>query len=383
MSDNLKLELMQNVMSVEYCPPAELMKSNINLDQATGFPLEKIAALGVAFEPIAKIANLVSGGAGQSGMYFVNTNGKTMFESMGGFIGSLKDTNGLVGGGQARMTQIPFDPATLCMAVMLMSIDNKLTAIQDVQKEILAFLELKEEAKLKGNLNVLVDILNNYKYNWANEKYKNNKHILVQEIKRDAEQSIILYNEQLVKRLSKNKILKIDRDVKSTLNKSVAQLADYQLAIYTFSFSSFLEVMLLENFDSNYLNSISEKVKEYSAEYLSMRSRCYEKTEKDYRSSFQGLAMKGLSKLSSESGKLIEKIPVISKSQLDENLIKAGDILQGANENRTQKAIQVFLDDKKDFVKPFIDNIQVIDNLYNKPVNIMFDENNIYIKQAL
>lgn len=58
---------------------------------------------------------------------------------------------------------------------------------------------MKEEAKLKGNINVLADILNNYKFNWDNDKYKDHKHILVQDIKREAEQSIILYQELICK----------------------------------------------------------------------------------------------------------------------------------------------------------------------------------------
>jgi hypothetical protein len=53
-----------------------------------------------------------------------------------------------------------------------MSIDRKLDSIQETQQEILEFLEQKEKSRLKGNLNVLADVLNNYKYNWNNEKYK-------------------------------------------------------------------------------------------------------------------------------------------------------------------------------------------------------------------
>ena len=97
------------------------------------------------------------------------------------------------------MTQLPIDPTMLCMAVAIMAIEKKLDAIYQAQKDILAFLELQEEAKLKGNLNALADILNNYKFNWDNEKYKEHKHILVQDIKRETEQSIILYREQLQK----------------------------------------------------------------------------------------------------------------------------------------------------------------------------------------
>ncbi|WP_346898828.1 hypothetical protein [Clostridium sp. UBA7503] len=374
-----KNELIQAMKDVEYCPPTELVRMNIDIEEAQKFPIKKAAALGVAFQPLTQLSSYAAGSCGQSGLYFVNTAGKTMFKSGGQYIGNLQAANGGVGGGIARMTQIPLDPTMLCMAVAIMAVEKKLDAIHEAQKEILAFLEMKEEAKLKGNLNALADVLNNYKFNWDNEKYKDHKHILVQDIKREAEQSIILYREQLTKALKKNVLFHSNQNVKSTLNKTVARLNDYQLALYTFSFSSFLEVMLLENFDSNYLNSIAGKIQEYSIDYTSLYEKCAEKIENDSKASFEGYALKGLSKISSGAGKLVEKIPVISKSQLDENLIKAGGILQDVNTSRTQNVMQILVDSQTDYIGAFVENIQTIDSLYNRPVQLMFDADNIYI----
>jgi len=195
--------LVQAMMDIEYYPPSELVKMNIDITETQKFPIEKAASLGVAFQPLTQLVSYAGGGAGQSGLYFVNTAGKTMFQSGSQFIGNLKAANGGVGGGLARLTQVPLDPTMLCMAVAIMAVEKKLDAIHEAQKEILAFLELKEESKLKGNLNALADVLNNYKFNWDNDKYKDHKHILVQDVKREAEQSIILYREQLTKALSK------------------------------------------------------------------------------------------------------------------------------------------------------------------------------------
>jgi len=277
------------------------------------------------------------------------------------------------------MTQVPLDPTMLCMAVAIMAVEKKLDAIQEAQKEILAFLEMKEEAKLKGNLNALADVLNNYKFNWDNDKFKNHKHILVQDIKREAEQSIILYSEQLTKALSKKALFHSGQEVKATLNKTMARLNDYQLALYTFSFSSFLEVMLLENFDSKYLNSIASKIQEYSGDYTALYEKCAEKIEMDSKASLEGYVLKGLSKLSSGAGKIVEKIPVISKSQLDENLLKAGGVLQDVDTNRTQNVIQVLADSQTDYISSFVENIHTIDDLYNQSMQLMFDSENIYI----
>jgi hypothetical protein len=377
-----KNALVQAMMDVEYYPPSELVKMNIDMTETQKFPIEKAAALGVAFQPLAQLVSYAAGGVGQSGLYFVNTAGKTMFKSGGQFIGNLQAANGGVGGGLARMTQLPLDPTMLCMAVVIMAIEKKLDAIIEAQKEILAFLEMKEEAKLKGNLNALADVLNNYKFNWDNDKYKDHKHILVQDIKREAEQSIILYCEQLTKELCKKALFHGDKEVKATLNNIMTRLNDYQLALYTFSFSSFLEVMLLENFDTNYLNSIASKIQEYSGDYTVLYEKCAEKIEKDSKVSLEGYALKGLSKLSSGAGKIVEKIPVISKSQLDENLLKAGGILQDVDSNRTQSVMQILADSQTDYISPFVENIHTIDNLYNQSVQLMFDSENIYIARV-
>jgi len=374
-----KNALVQAMMDIEYYPPSEIVKMNIDLTETQKFPIEKAAALGVAFQPLTQLKSYVLGGAGQSGLYFVNTGGKTMFQSGGKFIGNLPAANGGVGGGLARLTQLPLDPTMLCMAIAIMVVEKKLDAIHEAQKEILAFLELKEESKLKGNLNALADVLNNYKFNWDNDKYKNHKHILVQDVKREAEQSIILYRERLTKALSKKALFHGGQKVKAILHKTMAGLNDYQLALYTFSFASFLEVMLLENFDTNYLKSIANKIQEYSDDYATLFEKCAKKIEKDSKASLEGHALKSLAKLSSGAGKIIEKVPVISNSQLDENLLKAGEILQDVDTNRTQNIMQILADSQTDYISSFVENIHTIDYLYNQSMQLMFDSENIYI----
>ena len=83
----------------------------------------------------------------------------------GNFIGSLKTSAGLVGGGQAQMMPLAFDPTMLFMAAALANIDKKLDSIKEIQQEMMDFLVQKEKAELKGNLTFLYDVFNNYKYN--------------------------------------------------------------------------------------------------------------------------------------------------------------------------------------------------------------------------
>ena len=81
------------------------------------------------------------------------------------------------------------------------------------------------------------------------------------------------------------------------------------------------------------------------------------------------------------AGKTIAKIPVISKSQLDENLIAKSDELLDKNAKKTEQTMIAFSENRTDDVKVFIDNIDRVNMLYNKPMDVLFDKDGLYIKQ--
>ncbi len=374
--------ILQAMMNVEV--PSVMAEPDLKMRNATRIPLSDLSALGVAFQPLSAAIQTAVNGSGGSGIYFVNTMGKQMFHAGGSteYIGALKSSTGAVGGGQARMTALACDPTMLFMAAALINIEKKLDTIQQTQEEILQFLEEKERATLQGNLNVLGDVARNFKYNWKNEKYKTNKHIIVQQIKKEAEASIILYREQIGKRLNKRSLIHSDLEVRSTLKKLQAQFQDYQLALYLFAYSAFLEVMLLGNFSEGYLNNVEQSITDYSYQYRTLYTKCYD-LMKDYsKSSVQAGILSGLSAASKFMGNAIAKVPVISKSQLDENLIEAGSLLGTQGEQRAVVALSGLTQTRANVTVPFVENIRVITNLYNKPVQYRIDRDSIYVQQV-
>lgn len=316
---------------------------------------------------------------GKSGIYRVNTKGMEMFESKGGYIGSLKAADGGVGGGQAIMEPLQCDPTMIFMSVALMTIENKLDEIKSIQQEMLDFVKAKEKAKIRGNLNTLIDVLNNYKFNCDNEKYKNNKHILVQDIKRNSEQSILLYRDLIQTMLSKKELMHSDQEIKSKIKKLGENLTEYQLALYLYSFSSFLEVMLLENFNKNYINEIKEKISEYEFNYRELYTKCYNEIESSTGKSIQTIITKGLANASKETGELISKIPFISKGQVDEFFINSGNKIKKLNEKRNDKNIQKIVENSIKGVNPFIEYLNKVSIIYNEPIEILMDNNNLYL----
>ena len=295
------------------------------------------------------------------------------------FIGSLQTSTGMVGGGQAQMTPLACDPTMIFMAAALANIEKKLDAIQDMQKEMMDFLVQKEKSDLKGNLNFLFDVFNNYKYNWKNKMYKNSNHIKVLDIRQEAEKKIAFYREQIIAKVNKKSFIHSDQTVNKQLQSVQDQFKDYQLALYLLGFSSFLEVMLLGNFDADYLTGISDKLEKYSLKYRELYTKCYDEIESYSSTSVQSSILKGVAKASTSVGKFVEKIPVISKGQADEALIAAGDKLDELNDGKLRKQMQSLIEHQSNSIRPFIENIDTVNELCNKPVQLLIDKDNLYI----
>jgi hypothetical protein len=380
----LRKQMALEALSVEYLPV--IQDEEMALTRSHSYPLSNLSALGVGFEPLVSAVQSVvtHGAAGGSGIYHVNTKGLQMFQSKQGigYVGSLATEAGKVGGGQALMTPLACDPTMMFMAAALMNIEKKLDTIQELQQEMMDYLKAKEKAKLRGDLNVLNDIMNNYKFNWDNEKYKTNKHILVQDIRKEAEQSIQLFRDQIQKKLAKKGFLHGDQEVKTKLQKLHSEFKDYQLALYLFSYSGFLEIMLLENFSSQYLSSVTGRIDEYTIQFRELYTACYDQIESMSKSSVESMLVKGIAGITSGAGRAIAKIPLVSKGPVDEALISAGDRIDGLNCKKTEKAMRTLVEAAASCTTPFVENIKSIDRVFNQPMEVYFDKDRVYFLEA-
>lgn len=382
-STNKRNEMFKSMIDLEYYPVP--IENQSVLVMQTKISLSKVTALGTAFGPLTEIFQNVVGKENlRTGLYKVTVpEGRTLgdlakFQDGKGYLGSvLKD--GAVGGGQAVLNPITFNPTMLFVAAALTNIDKKLDNIQEIQQEILNFLIQKERSELKGDLNFLSDVLNNYKYNWNNEKYKNSNHIKVLDIKQSSERKIDFYRERIISKINKGTFIKYNKGVEKEMKVIESEFKDYQLSMYLYAFSSFLEIILLENYDSQYLKSISKKIEDYSFEYRDLYSRSYIQIEKNSKNSVENKLLRLGSNLSNLTGGTINKIPVINKSNIEKTLIKVGDDLKTKSYKKTDKIIQLLIERQSSYVRPFVENINEINELYNKPLELLFDKDNIYI----
>lgn len=374
-----KDEIAESLTRMEFYP--EILDEKYELTKTTRLPLGDLATMGAAFEPLTSALQYITGnGQAVSGLYRVSIpSGTTLskFKDGSGYLGSVVTDDGF---SQARLNPLVVDPATVAVAMAIKMITDKLETIQELQEEMLNFLIQKERSELKGDLNFLTDTINNYKFNIKNEKFKNHHHIKVLDIKQTSERKIDFYKEQISKDIQKKKLFNNDQDVKKAINKLQNEFKDYQLALYLFAFSSFLEVMLLENYDSKYLASITKKIEKSSLNYRELYTTCYEKIEKDAKNSIESHLFNGVAGLSKILGKTIEKIPVISKGKVDETLIETGQKIKDFNKSRTVDKMQILIANPYSYIRPFIDNINAVDRLFNNDIELVFDNENIYIQ---
>lgn len=71
--------------------------------------------------------------------------------------------------------------------------------------------------------------------------YKNSNHTMVLAIKKEAEAKIVFYREQIIAKVNKKSLIHSDQTVNKQLQAVQDQFKDYQLALYTLAFSSFLD----------------------------------------------------------------------------------------------------------------------------------------------
>ena len=358
-----KNELIKAMTASELALP--VMQEELAVQTYSKIPLSRIAALGTGLEPVvAAVQQVVSSGQAVSGYYKVTIPAGThlaSFKDGTGFLGTALGDTGIAG--QARLNPLMCDPTMLFVAATLANIDKKLDAIQETQQEMLDFIVQKEKSALKGDLDFLMDIYNNYKHNWNSDRYKTANHIKALDVRQNAGRMIDFYREQIKKHISKKAFLHSDHDVKKQLTKVEDEFKEYQLALYLYGFGYFLEILLQENFDAAYLESVSRKVEDMAFQYRELYSMAYEQIEGYTKSSLQSKLVGGLSVMNRVAGETIAKIPVISKSQIDETLIEAGEKLGTYKEKRVVTTMYKLVERQSSCIRPFIDNIDMVNRM--------------------
>jgi len=345
----------------------------ITQTQTVGLPGGEKLYRRVVREGVSGVMQQAKDGRGELGNIMrMNEQGKNVIVARAGYL----EVNG--GLPVTMNTTVPFDPTMMFVAAALMNIEKKLDEIQEMQRDMMAFLEAKEKAKQRGNLNALMEVLNNYKFNWNNENYKKNKHILVQDIKKDAELSIILYQELIARKLEKRTFFHASWDAQKVISSTCSEFQEYKLAVSLFAFAQFLEVMLLENYETGFLKSVGNKIEAYTARYREIYEVCQGQIEEYMKSSLDKRLFMGIGEIGKILGNAVAKVPIANKYQIDETLVGAGNQLGEMTLKSVEQALKPLIALQEINIQPFVDNIHAVDALYNQPMGILIDQENMY-----
>lgn len=374
-------EMILNTQDIRIELPAVPFSATDSKESFDKIPISSLAILGVEFaEPLKNMVAIARGGAG-SGMYSVvvpKGGSLSKFADGRGYFGGVRGVDGKFNA-QAVLNPVTFNPTTLFMAAALHSLDAKMDQVVELQQEMMDFLVQKEKAEIRGNLVFLADIMQNYRFNWNNELYRNSNHVKVLDIRQAAEQKIIFYREQIEAKRKKKSLFHSDANVKKQTEELQELFNEYQLSLYMHAFASYLEVMLLGNFAKEYLEGVRGKIIEYSSQYKELYLGCQEQMTEYSDKSVQSSVLRGLRSAGNAMGKAASKVPLVKKTSAEETLTGVGNRLGQIGEIRKEEQMNKWNKEEVECVAPFVDNIENVNRFYNNPVRIAFDSKNLYL----
>ena len=297
------------------------------------------------------------------------------------FWGSIKKSDGT--STMAKLKEVnpnsvmALDPTVMMMSVALAGIEQELGEIKEMTKKIFSFLEHDKESEIESDLEILNRSISDFRFNLEDEKYLVNNLKQVMDIKRTANKNMLFYKKEIKDDLSKDKLFTTSNSMNSIIDEIQKKFRYYRLSLYIYSFSTFMEILLLGNYKSDYLLSKKNELDELDNEYSKDFNMALEYVKKNANKSLEGNVLSGLGSAGKAIGNLAEKVKI---KNVDNWLNEKGDNLKQSGQNIKDDFATKFDDMKESNSKPFINQIEKVDCIYNKTKEIYFDKDNIYLE---
>lgn len=297
------------------------------------------------------------------------------------FWGSIKKSDG--SSTMAKLKEVnpnnimALDPTVMMMSVALAGIEQELGEIKELSKQIFSFLEHEKESEIESDLEILNRSISDFRFNLEDEKYLINNHKQVMDIKRTANKNMLFYKKEIKDNLSKDKLFTTNNSMNSIIEDIQKKFRYYRLSLYIYSFSTFMEILLLGNYKNDYLLSKEKELDELDNEYIEVFNSALEYVKKNANKSLEGNVLSGLGSAGKAIGNLAEKVKI---KNVDNWLNEKGDNLKQSGQNIKDDFATKFDDMKESNSRPFINQIEKVDCIYNKTKEIYFDKDNIYLE---
>ena len=368
-------------------------KSSIENKKTMSVPIAELSALGAgvaslvpAFNTVTTTTTLATDGlftiankvAGDTLKMAKNGNawGAMKTATGGSKMVQLAEAGPLIATSQAVSA---INPTTMMMAVALYSIEKQLGEIAETQKQILSFLEIKDEAGIEGDLETLSELINNYKHNWDNEICEQNSHKMVMDIKRTARSNMLASQKRVAELVASKKLVVGQGQVKSTLSEMEKRFKYYKLALYTYSLASMMEIMLGGNYKEEYITGIKDEIIKLSGNYRDLFEKSSLYLEKLGRSAVEANVLKGIGTAGKAVGKFIGSIPLVKEGPVDEFLQDGGANLKKNAIGMEKQAVHQFAALNNSGTHIFVNKMEDMIQIYNHTERICFDNKQIYL----
>lgn len=376
--------------------------SSIDLKQYEKIPLMSLSSLGAAFSTLPEAARTITtnvtthvntGTPVFAGLWPKGVTGKMVDKGLG-FSGNITglDNSKVVGRMRYKLIDngmpittttnsvVPFNPMTMIVASALVSIEKKLNVLQEKAEAILQFLTLEKQSRQRGNLNMLTEIMEEYKQDCNNEKMCALRVIAVQDMKRESHHDILFYQEQIAKKLQGQKAVHGQQKAKELLDAVTTEFYEYQLASYLYAYTSFMEVLLQKNFEA--IPVIVEKLSTHAKKYADLYAECRSHISNYQRTSIEAQLIGGFGRATKAVGEKISSVPILSKSQVDEVLINVGESIGKHNKDNITRKVEMLAPLEDCHMHTFIDNMRRLDLLCNRPDGLLTDGEFLYILEV-
>lgn len=276
-------------------------------------------------------------------------------------------------------TAAAFNPATMMMAVALFSIEQELGEIEDMQRQIISFLEIEKESEIEADVESLMSIIKKYKDNWDNERFVSGNHNQVLTYQNRARKNMLGYQKKIVESIGKKQHIVTQASVKQSFASLEKEFKYYRLSLYTFSLSSLMEVMLSGNFKESYISGIRDELQQMSDAYRDLFEESSHYLEKLSNSAVDANVMKGIGTAGNAVGKFIGSIPLVKEGPVDEFLQDGGIHLKKSALDMEKDAVHRFASIGNPGTRMFMEKMDEMIQIYNRTEQICFDDKKIYL----
>lgn len=395
-NEHNKEEMILSCADIEIIPNEDLASGQVELSNYNNIPWDNVIFAGTALSSLLPIFRDVKGTVqvAMDGLYKGNTLGKV------GTLAQAKDGTGFLGtivsngkfSGQMRWTPvdavpmdinatIPIDPMTLAIAAVVMEINMKLDAIQELQQEMFDYMKARDRSETKGSLHFLIDTLNDYKFNWDNPKFLDSKLNEVQSIERLAHGNIIFYRDQIAKKVNKQDTIHFGANVEGRIESVKEDFKDYKLSLGMYSFAIYLEVLLNENFKEDYLRKKSVQIYDQSIQYRKLYTEAYNALKEYSTNTMEQTVLGGLSFITKGLGDALKSTPIGDATPIDSFLIDGGKTIENFSNEISDNSVNQLTESKDCDVRVFSNSIDRIKDMYKGSTEFIFADDGLYYRE--